>query len=59
MKCPRCNREGARVRIKTQEVVCNLCGYISETRPHEQKPKVDSKPNVSKPNVSKPNDFSF
>jgi len=30
MKCPKCGKEGAYVRIKTKEVVCNKCGYIGK-----------------------------
>lgn len=40
MKCPRCNKEGAYVRIKSQEIVCQKCGQIV---PIKEKAREDDK----------------
>ena len=32
MKCPKCNKEGAYVRIKTKEIVCRLCGEVTKKK---------------------------
>jgi len=36
MKCPKCNKEGAYLRLKTKEFVCRQCGHITK---QEEPPK--------------------
>ena len=30
MKCPKCKKEGAYIRLRTKDVVCRLCGHIEK-----------------------------
>lgn len=32
MKCNKCGKEGAYLRLKTKEAVCRLCGYIESLK---------------------------
>ena len=38
MKCIKCKKEGAYIRIRTKEVVCRNCGHIEKMK--ETKPEV-------------------
>ena len=29
MRCPKCNKEGAYIRIKTKDISCRMCGAIT------------------------------
>ncbi len=40
MKCPNCKKEGAYIRLRTNEVVCRSCGYIT---PLEKQKKEETK----------------
>jgi transcription initiation factor TFIIIB Brf1 subunit/transcription initiation factor TFIIB len=30
MKCPKCNREGAYIRLRSKEIVCRSCGAVTK-----------------------------
>lgn len=32
MKCTKCNKEGAYIRIKTKEIVCRQCGHVEPVK---------------------------
>jgi transposase-like protein len=49
MKCPKCNVKNSRYRIKTQDYICNSCGYNWTAKapvevPQEQKVEEKKKP---------------
>lgn len=39
MKCEKCQKEGAYIRLRTGEIVCRQCGHITEKEEKKEKEK--------------------